>query len=104
MKDGPYLEVHRLEASKSTFHFGEILVGPHTVLRREVLWLHRGANHVDPIQLRLFRDPSLVAAVGKTVVADRQLEMLADLILVQYTPGAHANLGLARQPVPGSPG
>src|SRR5215831_17188816 len=79
------------QAAKGALYLRATLVAPYCSLGREALLRLAGANHVNPIQLRLLLDGLFPTLPLETALVDRVLEVLAHLVLPEHLAHLEGN-------------
>ena len=74
----------------------QLLVGPHDRGRADPRLGFLGAQHVDPVQQRLFGALRLVALIAEALIGDLKREVLGHLAVVDHPAGALADPPRAR--------
>ncbi len=90
--DRAYLQIHGLERAKRALDVGQRLVVAHALRRIHLCRGHGRADNIDAVQRRLGGDAVRLARERKRGVADHQIEMFGDLVLVDHLACAQADL------------
>ncbi len=79
MMNGRDIQVHAHQTAKRPFHTRQSLVGQHRLLGVRLFTGHRGAQHVDAIDLRVRLDALLIALIAQPLRHDLPLEVFRHL-------------------------
>ncbi len=99
----PHLQVHALEGTKRPLDLGQQLVAAHGVVGVHPLLSKTGADHVDAVNGSFRSDLCVVDFEAKAVVANVQLEVLADFVLVENSAYPHTDFTFTIQLTPPDP-
>jgi hypothetical protein len=88
MVDGPHVEIDGFAAAKGVFDGRQGFVGKDRRLGIEFILGHRGAQHIDPVQLGFGRDRGVIAGEGEIILGDGANEVLAILLRLNTMPTA----------------
>jgi hypothetical protein len=80
--DGADLELGAFEGAEAALDLGELFVGAHDVGGWECVGAEVGAQDVDAVQRLLGRDLIVLAGEGEALVADLEVEVFFDLVVV----------------------
>ena len=80
--DGAQVQVVDLDGAEVTFDVGEVLVGEYHAGRVQLFGIDAGAQHVDAVEGGFGVDLGLLAFDGQAGVGDGDLEVFADLVVV----------------------
>ena len=89
------LQIDRLHGPERLLHPGEILVHPDSIIGADRRRRHTGADDVEAVEPGLAQDAVGLAAVGKAVLGDGEIEVLRHLVGIDYRPHREPDLGLA---------
>ena len=92
MPDRAHLKIDALQRPEGALHLGQPLIVQHGGLRAHVRFRDAGADHIQAIEGCFGRNALLIDAEGEPAVLNVEIEVLANLVLVEDLANPDADL------------